>query len=55
MVRIILKLINLKIIIFIADVNKVDAVGMTPLMRAVSLSRSKMVRKLLDKGADPYA
>lgn len=27
---------------------------MTPLMRAVSLGRTKMVRKLLEKGADPY-
>ena len=26
---------------------------MTPLLRAVSLGRTKMVKKLLDKGADP--
>ncbi|KRW99660.1 Ankyrin repeat-containing domain [Pseudocohnilembus persalinus] len=38
---------------FHADINKPDVIGVTPLIRAVSLNRLKMAKKLLEMGADP--
>lgn len=44
----------LHVLLKIADLNKKDVRGMTPLLKAASIGNKNVVRELLENGADPY-